>query len=738
MSIPICGTTFCLLEFEKRGLRVHPNVTWIPPHLGLCMLTFGPVSLRSDGDIAVVTVDNPPVNALSHAVRQGLVQAVAALQADDGLRGAVLACAGRTFIAGADIREFSLPPQDPWLPEVIDLLEASAKPIIAALHGTTLGGGLEVALGCHHRVIAEGASVGLPEVTLGLLPGAGGTQRLPRLTGIEAAIDIITGGRPLPAAKALKLGMVDAVVAADGAPVDQAIAFLRAHLDQPHRRTRDLPIPPLGDDTDLEALKADVTKKARGQIAPIRAFQSVTNALTSGFDDAVKAEREIFAELKAGEQSKALRHAFFAERAVQKVPGLDIKTALPLASLGVVGGGTMGAGITVSMLQGGCPVTMVEMSEEAAARGRTRVADLLDGFVSRGKMTAEARDALLADKLTTATDKSALADCDLVIEAVFEDMAVKQALFAELDGICKPQTILATNTSYLDVDAIAAATGRPDRVLGLHFFSPAQIMRLVEVVIGAKTAPDVAATGFAFVKQLGKIGVRAGVCDGFIGNRMMAIYRSAADHMLEDGAGPDAIDAAVRNFGYAVGPYQMADMAGLDIGWANRKRVAPTRNPDLRYVEIGDRICEQGWFGQKTGQGFYLWDDRSKGRVLNPEAEVIIAAERARRGITPRAFSEEEIIERYLAAMINEGAKLLDEGIALRPLDVDVVKLHGYAFPRYRGGPMHYADSIGLPTVLDSLRRLEADEPLFWRPAPLLERLVAEGKSFADLNVDPT
>ena len=697
----------------------------------------GPVTTERRGEIALIVVDNPPVNALSQAVRQGLDEAVAAAQAEDGVEALVIAGAGRTFIAGADIREFGKPPQPPALPEVINRIEAGAKPVIVALHGTALGGGLEVALGCHYRVALPGAKVGLPEVTLGLIPGAGGTQRTPRLIGAGKALDLITSGRHVGAEEALALGLIDEIAAGED-PVAAGVAFAETVLAEgrPVRRSgevEDKVAADRGDAALFAEARAALEKKARGLFSPFKCVDAVEAAVTLPFAEGLKRERALFLECMDSPQRAGLIHAFFAEREVRKIPEAKAEPR-GIASVGVIGGGTMGAGIAISLMTAGIPVVLVERDEESLARGRANVERILDGGVKRGKMTAEARDDLLASKLTGALDYAALAEVDLAIEAVFEDMAVKQAVFRQLDAALKPGAILASNTSYLDIDEIAAVTARPQDVIGFHFFSPANIMKLLEVVVAKKTAPDAVASGFALAKRLGKVAVRAGVCDGFIGNRMLSVYRRQADYMLEDGASPYAIDAALRNFGYPMGPYAVADLAGLDIGWANRKRLAPTRDPKERYVEIADRICERGWFGQKTGRGFYLYPDGARVGTPDPEVEAIIAEERARKGIAPRDFGEEEILRRYLAAMINEGARIVEEGIALRPLDVDVTLLYGYGFPRWRGGPMKYADLRGLDGILADIRGYQAEDPATWPPAKLLIDLVEKGETFDSLN----
>ncbi len=684
--------------------------------------------------IAVIRVANPPVNALSQGVRQGLSDAIETVDTSADIDAAIIVGDGRTFIAGADISEFGKPPQPPALPDVINRIEASMKPIVAVLHGTALGGGLEVALGAHYRVGLKGARVGLPEVTLGILPGAGGTQRMPRLVGVDVALDMITSGRHVPIAEAEKLGIVD-TVSDEADPEAAGLAFAAKILadNRGVRRIRDMD-PPAKDDAVLADWRAKVTKAARGQIAPPTCVDAVAAALSLPFEDGLAEERRLFKTLLDSPQREGLIHAFFSERKVAKLPELKGVEPRPVAKIGVIGGGTMGAGIAFCALLNGLDVTLIERDQDAAAKAAGTISGLADGSVKRGKLTQEKRDALVGSSFRAVTDYAALSDVDLVVEAVFESMEVKQDVFTKLDAVCKPGAVLATNTSYLDIDEIAAMTSRPQDVIGLHFFSPAHIMKLLEVVVADKTAPEVVATGFALAKTLKKIAVRAGVCDGFIGNRMLAVYRAAADHMILDGASPYQIDKALVNFGFAMGPFAVSDLAGLDIGWATRKRRAATRDPRERVPTYADRICENGWFGQKTGRGYYKYEDGARKGTPDPEVEQIIAEERAKLGIEPRAFDDEEIVRRYMAAMINEAAKIVDEGIAKRPLDVDITLLSGYGFPRWRGGPMKYADMVGLDTVLSDIRTFAKEDEFFWRPARLLEDLVAQGSNFDSLN----
>ena len=693
------------------------------------------VTTALHGDVLVVTIDNPPVNALGAAVRQGLLAAMQQAQADAAVAAVLLVGAGKAFIAGADIREFGKPPVPPALPEVCRAIEGSDKPVVAVLHGAALGGGLEVALSAHYRLALPAATVGLPEVNLGLLPGSGGTQRAPRLMGVQAATSLMLSGQHLKAQAALQAGLVDKLV--EGADAQAAgLSYVRELLTAkaPVRRTRDLAIAePQAALAWLEEQKAETAKKARGLFSPLKIIECVQAAVQLPFDEGLARERALFIECLDSPQRAGLIHAFFAEREVAKVPEAQAAQPRPVASVAVIGGGTMGAGIAVAALDAGLPVTMIERDAESIARGRANVEKVYNGLVAKGRMTEAAKAAVMA-RYTGSTNYADIAQVDLVIEAVFEDIEVKKAVFRELDRVCKPGAVLATNTSYLDIDAIAASTSRPQDVIGLHFFSPANIMKLLEIVVPAKVGADVVATAFELAKKLKKVPVRAGVCDGFIGNRILAVYKQAADYIMEDGASPYEIDEAVRGFGFAMGPFQVTDLAGGDIGWATRKRRAATRDPKARYVEIADRICERGWFGQKTGRGFYLYPEGARVGQPDPEVLAIVDAERAKKGITPRSFSADDIMRRYMAAMVNEGAKVVAEGIALRPLDVDVTFVAGYGFPRHRGGPMKWADMTGLDKVLADIQAFAKEDPLFWKPAPLLEQLVAEGRNFDSLN----
>jgi 3-hydroxyacyl-CoA dehydrogenase len=694
------------------------------------------VSRSLHGDVLVVTIDHPPVNALSVDVRRGLVEAIDAAQGDAAVAAVLIVGAGRNFIAGADIREFGKPPLPPLLPLVCNRIEACAKPVVAAIHGAALGGGLEVALAAHYRIAVRGAKLGLPEVQLGLLPGAGGTQRTPRLIGAAPALDLMLSGRHARAEEALSLGLVDRLGATDDV-LGEGLAYTRELLAakagvRPTRAATAL-ADAGASRAAIDAARKETAARARGLFSPLKIVEAVDAALTLPFDEGLALERKLFLECLDSPQRAGLIHAFFAEREVAKAPETQSASARPIASIGIVGGGTMGAGIAVAVLDGGLPVTMIERDDAALARGRAHIERVYDGLVAKGRLKAEAKDAALA-RFAGSTSYDALDNVDLVIEAVFEDMAVKKTVFAELDRVCKPGAILATNTSYLDIDEIAGVTARPADVIGLHFFSPANVMKLLEIVVPARVGADVVATSFELAKQLRKVPVRAGVCDGFIGNRLLAVYRTAADYLMEDGASPYQIDRAMREFGYPMGPYQVVDLAGGDIGWAARKRRAPTRDPRMRYVEIADRLCERGWFGQKTGRGFYRYEPGARVGTPDPEVEAIIESERLRAGIAPRNFTDDEIVRRLMCAVINEAANVVREGIALRPLDVDVALIYGYGFPRYRGGPMKYADTLGLPNILAELERLRREDDFFWQPSPLIVELVQRGADFASLN----
>jgi 3-hydroxyacyl-CoA dehydrogenase len=689
------------------------------------------VRIEKTGATGLVILNAPPVNALGQGLRAGLIQAVEALNADPQVEVISIYGEGRALSAGADIREFGQAPQAPNLPVVLNAIEASAKPVVITLHGVALGGGLELCLACHARVALPSTRLGLPEVTLGLLPGAGGTQRLPRLVPLEIALEAVTTGRQFSAEEALAAGLVDRL--ADGTPHEVALQaaadVLSSALET--RRTSDLKA-----DVDQALIAGAVARLSDRRpvlSAPIKAAKAISHA-AEPIESGLKAERSLFLELMESPDRQGLVHAFGAERAVRKIP--ETGTPRNIASAGVIGGGTMGVGIATALLTAGLSVTLVETTLERAESACLVVANNLDGAVKRGKLTQALRDENL-QKLTPAVDYDALADCDLVIEAVFEDMAVKTEIFSKLDRICKAGAILGTNTSYLDVNQIAAATTRPEDVIGLHFFSPAHVMRLLEVVVADKTGSDVVATAFALAGRMKKVAVRSGVCDGFIGNRILAHYRKSADYMLLDGADFDQIDKALEDFGFAMGPFAVADLAGLDIAWANRKRKAATRPPEERYSAIADRLCEAGSFGRKTGSGFYTYGS-GKARSVNPDAEAAVQAERQAEGIEPRSFSDEEIVSRYMAAMISEAVRVLEEGIAQRPVDIDAVFLFGYGFPRHLGGPLNYADRIGAANLVSRIESYAKEDPYFWQVPALLRNMAETGQRFAGLNKENT
>ena len=686
--------------------------------------------------ISLVTIDNPPVNALAVDVRRGLLAAILAAETDDATEAILICGFGRNFCGGADIREFGGAPQSPSLPELCAVIECCNKPVVATIQGVALGGGLEIALSAHYRLAVATAKLGLPEVLIGLMPGSGGTQRTPRLIGAEAALDLCLSGRHVGAAEALHLGLIDRLGAgadalADG--VDYARELIAARA--PVRRTRDATrlANRNASYAAIAGARARTADKNRGLFSPMKIVEAVAAAIDLSFDDGMAFERRCFLQCMDSPQRAGLIHAFFAERVVLKSFETERVRSRPVNSCAVVGGGTMGSGITVAMLDAHIPVTMIERDEKSLSMGRARVEKVYDDLIAKGRMATSAKTAAMA-LFSGSISYDALADVDVVIEAVFEDMGVKKTVFADLDRACKNGAVLATNTSYLDVDEIARSTARSGDVLGLHFFAPANVMKLVEIVVPATARAAAVGTGFELAKRLGKVAVRAGICDGFIGNRIFAASRKAADYMLEDGASPAQIDRAMRDFGFPMGPFQVSDLAGLDIGWATRKRKASTRDPHERYVQIADRICERGWFGQKTGRGFYLYPGGARTGVQDPEVAAIIDAERKRAGVTPRNFTDEDIVRRYLAAMINEAADVVQQRIALHPHDVDVVFLHGYAFPRYRGGPLRYADTIGVATVLSDIRIFAQDDPYFWQPSPLLIELVGRGDDFASLN----
>ncbi|MBA2466937.1 MAG: enoyl-CoA hydratase/isomerase family protein [Sphingomonas sp.] len=661
--------------------------------------TTGPISTRKHGDVLIVTSNNPPVNALGHAVRQGLVAAIQQAEADEGVKALVIACEGQTFFAGADVSEFGTPKafEQPMLPQVVDRIEGCAKPVVAAIHGTALGGGLEVALGCHYRVAVSAAKLGVPEVKLGLLPGAGGTQRLPRVAGVQKALEMCAGGSPIGAQEAYDCGLVDRLIEGDLVP--HAVAYAE--------EVRDVrPLPKSSAKQDKveaadpamfdEFVKAN-GRKLRGFEAPLKNVEAVRIATQMPFAEGVLEERKLFMELMSGTQARAQQYFFFAERKAAKIDGLPEGTKpRDIRRVGVIGAGTMGGGISMNFLSAGIPVTIVDMSQEALDRGAATMRKNYEASAAKGKLKPDQVEGAMG-LLSPTLDFAALADCDLIIEAVFEQMDIKQEIFGRLDTIAKPGAILASNTSYLNVDEIAASTSRPQDVLGMHFFSPANIMKLLEVVRGAKTAPDALMTAMQLAKKIRKVAVVAGVCHGFIGNRMLMPRQVEATKLLLEGATPEQIDRVHVEFGMPMGPFQMADLAGVDIGWH--------RDPN-RIENIRDALCAIDRWGQKKGAGFYDYDDK---RRPSPSAKVdeIIADFRKREGVEKREISDQEIVERTLYTMVNEGAKILEEGMAQRASDIDVVWVYGYGWPVYRGGPMFWADTEGLAKIVDGLQRQE-------------------------------
>ncbi len=691
-----------------------------------------PVTWENHDGVALISIDNPPVNALSQAVRRGLLAAIDAAEADPAILGLVIRSTGRNFSAGADIREFGKATLAPTLPDLCNRVEACTKPVVTALHGKALGGGFELALSAHARVALSSASLGLPEVTLGLLPGAGGTQRVPRLAGAEVALRLILSGRPMRAADAQARGLLDVVVE-DGLN-GSAIALVRQFALDGHAPlpTRDR-LTGLRDPIPYSQAIAEARRglNAPHLPAPARIIDCIEAALLLPFEAGLAYERAAFEECLASEAAQGLRHVFLSERRAAHYPESAAQPR-PVGEVGVVGGGPIGTDIAATLLHSGLSVTLIERDTEMLLAGIKRIAALQDAAIAKGRLTSAQRDAEW-ERLNGFAELSALATADLVIETTPEDEALKTALFRDLDAVLKPGAVLASNASYLDPDALAQATSRAPDVIGMHFFPPARSMKLIEVVPGVQTAPEVTATGFALARRLGKIAVRAGVCDGFIGNRVLTAYRDACDLMLEDGASPAQIDAAMRDFGMALGPYEAADMAGLDMAWSRRKRLAAQRDPARRHVTIADRLCEAGRFGQKTRAGYYLYPEGHAAQQ-DPAVLSLIAAERAAKGITPRAFPMQEIQFRALSAMANEGARIVAEGIALRPSDVDVVMILGMGFPRWRGGPMKWADLQGLLELRKAILAFAPQDPAFWVPSELLSELIKNGRNFDDLN----
>ena len=693
------------------------------------------VEYQVQGHIGVITLNNPPVNALSvgKGLLQGILDALKEGDHDPAVRVFLLIGAGRNFSGGADITEFGKPPFPGMatLRDVLAYMDTVTKPIVAAIAGPTMGGGLELALAAHYRCAITGAQIGLPEVKLGILPGAAGTQRLPRLIGVEPAMQMIITGDPVSTEKAHELGIVDEIVTGDlrTAALDYAKRVMKE--GRPVRRASSMTasVPGEGDGFFLLA-RERIAKEYRGYPAPLECLACVEAAAKRPFAEGIKFERERFEFLVATTESKSLRHAFFAERAANKIKDVPEDTPTrEIKSAAVIGAGTMGGGIAMNFVNAGIPVKVLEASQERLDKGFDIIRKNYAATVAKGRLSAEAMDKRMG-LLTGVLTYDAIADADIVIEAVFEEMDVKKDVFRKLDAVAKPGAILATNTSTLDIDEIAAVTSRPQDVIGLHFFSPANVMKLLEIVRGAKTAHDVIATSMKLSRTIKKVGVLVGVCDGFVGNRMVHAYFREAGFLLEEGATPQQVDKAMEAFGFAMGPFRVSDLAGLDIGWAIRKRQAATRDPSQRYSKIGDLICERGRFGQKTGAGYYKYEAGNRTPVPDPEIEALIVQASKDAGIERREISDEEIVARCMYQLVNVGAQILEEGIAQRASDIDIVYLFGYGFPRFRGGPMFYADTVGLPKVLEAIRGFHEKHGEFWKPAALLEKLAAEGGRF--------
>jgi len=685
------------------------------------------------GGIALITFDNPPVNGLGADLRRGIVEGLDRALADAAIGAVVITGSDRAFSGGADVREFGTPKtmQEPNLLSVIKALEGSSKPVVAAISGNCLGGGLELALAAHYRVAKSDATIGLPEVKLGLIPGAGGTQRLPRLVGVEAALNLIVSGSIVPASRFAGTPLFDAVVDADVVGAAVALAERVVAEKLPLKRVRDLKIDDPRAEAYLQFARNTVAATSKNFPAPLKCVDAVAASLNKSFDAGLAAERAIFVALMQSPESRALRHIFQAERAASKIPDVPADTPTrQIRRVAVIGAGTMGGGITMNFLNAGIPVVLLETKAEALEKGQATIRRNYENSMKKGKLTQAQVDERMG-LVTPTLDYKDFADVDLVVEAVFENLDVKKQVFETLDAVCKRGAILASNTSYLNIDTIAGFTQRPQDVIGLHFFSPANVMRLLEIVRGAKTAPDVLATSMQLAKKIKKIAVVSGVCDGFIGNRMLARYGAAAQGLIEAGALPQQVDGALQKFGMAMGPFRMGDLAGLDIGWATRKRRAAEAGVPMTPV-VADKLCEAGRFGQKTGAGWYRYEAGKRDPIPDAVTEGLITQFRADKGVTARKIGDEEVVERCIYALVNEGARILEEGIAARASDIDIVYLNGYGFPQHRGGPMLYADIVGLPNVVRALRRFAAEPgaDASWQPAPLLVTLAEAGKTF--------
>jgi len=698
------------------------------------------VQTSKDGEVGILTVNNPPVNALSPGVPEGIVAGLEEFEKDDSVKAIVLIGGGRTFIAGADIKEFGKITsggdrrKGPGFLGVLDRMESYSKPIVAAIHGTALGGGLETAMACHYRVAAPSAQVGQPEVKLGIIPGAAGTQRLPRLAGVAKAVEMCAAGDPIGAADALKAGIVDQIV--EGDLLAGALAFARAKIGTPPRRTRDLNGKLGGEQANapIFAFARDAArKKARNLLAPQAAINAVEAATKLSFDEGVKREAELFQECLFSDQSKALIHVFFGDREVGKIPGITKDTPqIPVKSAAVVGAGTMGGGIAMVFANAGIPVLLKETDQAVLDRGLATIAKNYANSVKKGRFSQEEMNQRMSRIRPTLT-YDGFGEVDMVVEAVFEGMALKKQIFGELDKVVRPGAILASNTSTLNIDEIASATSRPEWVIGTHFFSPANVMRLLEIVRGKASSKEVIATLMTLSKKLGKVGVLVGNCRGFVGNRMFGPYRREAQFLVEEGATVEAVDQALYDFGMAMGPLATGDLAGLDVGWRIRKEFGDNKDTSVRQPILEDRLCEMGRYGQKTGAGWYKYDENRR-PMHDPEVDKLIDQVRQEIGRAPRSISAEEIVERTIYALVNEGARILEDGYALRAVDIDIIYINGYGFPAYRGGPMWYADTVGLKKVYERVQEFEKEHGALWAPAPLLKRLAEEGKTFAEFD----
>lgn len=689
------------------------------------------------GSVALLWVKNPPVNALSSHVRQGLSDGIKKALDSSEVKSIILICRGRTFIAGADIKEFGQASRGPDMNQTLRSMEQSSKPIIAAIHGTAFGGGLEFSMACHYRIAVATAQCGQPEVKIGIIPGAGGTQRLPRLIGAGPAADMIVTGDPMPAAKAYELGLIDEMVEGDLA--EAALAFAQKVQDrESHPVTRNL-------EKHIEAAKKDpgvfaatekwVARKSRGALAPVNCLKAVKASIELPFDEGIKRERELFAECMASPQSGAMRYVFFGERQVNKIPDVPKDTeTLPIKSVAIFGAGTMGGGIAMVFANAGFPVLLLDQAEEYLKKGLKIIQGNYASTVKKGRLSQHDMDQRLA-LITTSTRPEDISDKDLVIEAVYEEMALKKKIFAQFDKICRKDAIMATNTSTLDVNDIASATSRPEQVIGLHFFSPANVMKLLEIVRGDKTSKTVVATSMKLAKVIEKVGVLVRVCNGFVGNRMLHPYGREANYLVQEGALPQQVDKVITGFGLAMGPFAMSDLAGLDIGWRIRKELGPPPKGARQSGYVADRLADQGHFGQKTGKGFYRYEKGSRTPIPDQEVEKIIVEASKELGIARRTITDEEILARCLYPLINEGAKILEEGIALRSVDIDTVWINGYGFPSHRGGPMYYADSIGTKKVYEQICKFEKEHGAEWAPSALLKKLAEEGKPFSSVEV---